>query len=239
MAICVFPFSYCLSLGISSQTVLHLLGIFSVFVIFSPMYCCCINYCIVSVLLCHAVLYSSWTRQLRISDFARMSHFQFLTIHSFVSPLAGQLCKNTISCTKPAVPVYNILQNGAKQQPQLTCTENFCEVWTSDFWDMQVDRHSDMLIAIAPLLKGEVLVKFVACLLASGWKPTVRPSMFAPHHAALQSNWAAMVRPCWRHLRLTTSGDVRMRPCYPRCCNSLRIRHSECYRIFSTMCHWS
>jgi len=34
MAICVFPFSYCLSLGISSQTVLHLLGIFSVFVIF-------------------------------------------------------------------------------------------------------------------------------------------------------------------------------------------------------------
>ena len=31
-----------------------------------------------------------------------------------------------------------------------------------------MDRHSDMLIAIAPLLKGEVLVKFVACLLASG-----------------------------------------------------------------------
>ena len=80
MAICVFPFSYCLSLGISSQTVLHLLGIFSVFVIFFThvLLLYQLLYCICTAVPCRSLFFLNKTvEDIRFCLYESLSVFDY------------------------------------------------------------------------------------------------------------------------------------------------------------------
>ena len=48
-----------------------------------------------------------------------------------------------------------------ESRPQVTCTENFCEVGTCGFWDVQADRHTDTLIAIPCTSPGGEVTKYI------------------------------------------------------------------------------